>query len=423
MNLTHISRVIERDLFWALLGTLMAVIWIRLILLVAILNPLHLIALLLIGAWSGAFLAHYSSRSDDAMFLALRSRTPQLRSMCLKAMLWLLGTAAVIGVLTVLTASYDILGRVAGTILATAIAAGFLWPLSIMIDRPKTVASGLFGMAAAVVVYSLIIPLIWDLDPQDEEILLSSLAIGLTAPVGMITLLMIRFPKVRLAGRVGTVLYVVVLASFLIAIWHPAGRRASEQWWEFGWWLATYGSLLVACVSGWAPSIVPNWRWLGALANVIAWYLVMAHEWGQWPLYEKTITMFTSLGVVVAHTSVTLFVPLSAGQVWVRIGTSVALVVTALFLNLELLVSPARGIGMLGRVAGAAGVVASCGTLALMVLARLNRGGHPGEMVGHVSDITLFCPRCRSKQTLALGGAECWRCGQPIRVTLGRRES
>ena len=104
-----------------------------------------LAALLLIGAWSGVFLSHYSQRSDDALFDTLRSRTPLIRAFSLKVMLWLLGTAAVIGVLTVLTASYEILGRVGGTVLVTAIVAGILWPLSLMVDRPKTSACRLAG--------------------------------------------------------------------------------------------------------------------------------------------------------------------------------------------------------------------------------------------------------------------------------------
>lgn len=398
----------------------MAVILVRFILLVTVPNIFVLAALLLIGAWSGAFFSYYGVRSHDAIFSALRSRTPGLRAMTLKAMLWLLGTAAVIGVLTVLTASYDILGRVAGTMLVTAFAAGFLWPLSFMIDRPKMLASGAFGMVAVVVVYSLVIPLIWELDQQDDEILLSSLAIGLTAPVGMLTLLMIRFPEVQFAGRVGTVLYVVVLVVFFIAIWHPGGWRSREEWWECGAWLAVYGSLSVACLAGSVPSILLDWRWLGALTSAAAWYLIMAHEWGQWLLYEKTITLATSVAVVVGHTSLTLFVPLASRQVWVRIGTSMALATAAVFLNLELHLAPLRGISMLGRIAGAAGVVASCGTLALMVLARLNRGGRRAERAGDNAHITLFCPRCRTRQTIALGGAECPRCGQSIRVTLGR---
>jgi hypothetical protein len=130
MDLVRISRMLERDVFWALVGTLLAVVLVRFLLLFASLDLWILVALLLIGGWSGVFLSHYSQRSDDALFDSLRAQTPKLRSLCLKIMLWLLGTAAVIGVLTVLTASYEVLGRLSGTVFATALAAGMLWPLS-----------------------------------------------------------------------------------------------------------------------------------------------------------------------------------------------------------------------------------------------------------------------------------------------------
>ena len=82
----------------------------------------------------------------------------------MKVMLWMLVLAGVIGVATVLTASYDTLGRVAGTVIATAIVAGVLWPLSVLADREKSQPAGLLGMVAALVVYLLVIPLIWELD-------------------------------------------------------------------------------------------------------------------------------------------------------------------------------------------------------------------------------------------------------------------
>ena len=57
----------------------------------------------------------------------------------------------------------------------------------------------------------------------------------------------------------------------------------------------------------------------------------------------------------------------------------VGVAITAVFLNLELFLAPDRGISLLGRIAGAGGVVASCGTLALMVVARLHRPVRPAS--------------------------------------------
>lgn len=425
MDLVRVSRIIERDIFSALVGALLAVVVVRLLLLFVSFNPWVLAALLLIGAWSGVFLSHYSQRSDDALFDTLRSRTPLIRALCLKVMLWLLGTAAVIGVLTVLTASYEILGRVSGTVLATAIAAGILWPLSLMVDRPKTVPAGLLGMAAVIVVYCLVIPLIWDLDSYDEEMFFLSLVIGLTTPLGMAAMLMISFPRTQMAGRLGIIVYLLVIASFCVAIWHPGGWRPRSDWWETGWWLIAYGSLAVICIMNFSATWWRDWRWIGVITSVIGWSLIMIFIWesqgvGDPPL--KTITLFTSIAVFVAHTNLMLLLPIGPRQSWLRIGTMIALATTAVFLNLELFLAPDRGISLLGRIAGAGGVVASCGTLALMVVARLHRPvgstSLNGVATGEFAEIMLFCPCCGKKQTIALGQAECTKCGLVIQTSV-----
>ncbi len=430
MDLVRVSRMIERDIFWALVGALLAVVGVRLLLLVATLNPWILAALLLIGAWTGVFLSHYSQRSDDALLDSLRSKTPVLRAFSLKVMLWLLGTAAVIGVLTVLTASYEVLGRLGGTVLATAIVAGILWPFSLMVDRPKSMPAGLLGMAAAVVVYCLIIPLIWELDNNGEEMFFLSLVIGLTTPLGMAAMLMIPFPKIRIAGRLGILFYLLVLTSFCIAIWHPGGWRIRSDWWVTGWWLIAYGTLAVACLMNLGDVWWRDWRWVGVLASMIAWSLIMVFVWvgqGNGSLPLKQITLFTSIGVFVAHTNLMSLIHLDAGQAWLRLGTMIAVAITAAFLNLELFLAPDRGISFLGRVAGAGGVVASCGTLALLIVARLHRPARPAsrnnENDDALQEIKIFCPECGKKQTVPLGGSTCNRCGLGIQIWVSQADS
>ena len=153
----------------------------------------------------------------------------------------------------------------------------------------------------------------------------------------------------------------------------------------------------------------------------MAWLLVMLIYWRDHFAYGKSITLLTSIGIMVAHTSLTLLIPLSSGQRWIRAGTSVAVAVTvavtAVSLNQD-------SYDMRWRVAlaGSAGVVASCGTLAQLVLARLNRRDHEhGAGREMMTEATLFCPACGKKQTVALGGAECSRCGLFVHVTVEKR--
>jgi hypothetical protein len=72
---------------------------------------------------------------------------------------------------------------------------------------------------------------------------------------------------------------------------------------------------------------------------------------------------------------------------------------------------------MLGRLAGAAAIMAGCGTLALLVLARVNRRVEMPEFSwADVRQVTLVCPRCRQEQTITIESGTCAACGLGIAV-------
>lgn len=97
----------------------------------------------------------------------------------------------------------------------------------------------------------------------------------------------------------------------------------------------------------------------------------------------------------VAYVAVSLLIPLKTPQQWLRKVTIGAVVVAVVFLNLEIFLAPDRDISLLGRVAGAAGVVASCGSLALLIVLRLNQRGVVVEPTEEITSILLYCPRVR----------------------------
>ena len=380
--------------------------------------PIILGALLVIGAVGGAFVTHYASRSAESVLLSFTTWNTRLRKVSLKAMLWLLAAAALIGVMTVLTASYDILGRVAGTVVTTAIIAGILWPLSILADRRRSQAAGLLGMVSAILIYVMVIPLIWDLDRHEEEIIFTSFTIGLMAPFGMFFLGMKNIPATWISARVGFGTYVAVLATFLVAAWDPGLWRHKEIWWATGWCLAAYGVLSFASLSGMRKLTWLDWRWLGVAASFLAWVLMMVSVWGDEEPGENLITVITSLAVVMAHASLSALVPLKSRQFWLRISTVSAVVVAAVFFDLELLIAPARSISILGRISGAAAILASAGSLALLIFARLNRSLGEATDPSDMTHITLICPRCGKKQAVSLGEADCSKCGLRIHTAI-----
>ena len=71
---------------------------------------------------------------------------------------------------------------------------------------------------------------------------------------------------------------------------------------------------------------------------------------------------------------------------------------------------------MLSRCVGAAGILAGCGTLALVVLARLNRRVDYDPVSLDALEMVVFCPRCAKKQSIQIGQAECTQCALRIHV-------
>ncbi len=419
MNLVETAREIERHIFSALLGVLFAVGAVRLLLLVTQIDTWGLIGILAGGAAAGGLVSYFSQPSHQAIFVWLQSYLPQLRAWCAKSIFWLLGTAAVIGVLTVLVSGNDTLERVASTVLVSAVATGLLWPLSYLLHDHKTLATGLLGVVSVLVIFLLTIPLIWELDRIDDEMWMTSLAIGATTPWGMIMLQLLQVPRVRVAARIGMGLYAVLLSIFLVAAWHPGGWPIRHEWSTFGSWLALYGALSVGCLVGWVPWQWRDWRWLGVTANALAMSIWLWAEGSE--IEQRAVILLTSLGIVVAHTSLSLLVPLRGRQAWVRSGATFALILAAFFLNVELLFVTSRyRITLFGRIAAASAIVACCGSLALIILPHWNRWRYRVETPGDLRVVKLVCPQCGKSQTLPLNGGQCKRCGLSIVVQVTR---
>jgi hypothetical protein len=422
MTLATATRTVERNIFGALIGTLVGVLVCRLVLLAVEVNGFVLAVLLSIGAWSGGFVAHlFASRAETATE-SLRGWALFFRRVCLRIMLWLLGAAALFGVLSVLTASYDIVGRVAATACVTAVAAGFLWPFSVMIDRDRWRGVGLFGAASVLLVYLLVTPAIWDLGHDVEEAAMAGLIVALMTPAGLIVMALLQSRTARVAGIVGMGLYTSVLTIFLAALWIPSSWYRGEGWWETGFIVAVFGAVAAANLVGVGTGDRRHWRWLGVLAAVVSGGMYVWKIWAQAVVYEAALLEIIgpTIAVAVAHMNLVMSVPLRGRQIWLRIATIITVALTAVCLDVELWLSLGSGPQSDGfaRVALASGILASCGTLALIVLAGLNRIVARPLVEGKLESITVICPKCQKRQTIPLEAAACSRCGLEILVRI-----
>jgi hypothetical protein len=129
-----------------------------------------------------------------------------------------------------------------------------------------------------------------------------------------------------------------------------------------------------------------------------------------------------SVAAVVAHANAMAWCPLKPAQRWLLWGTIGAGIATGGFVDLGKITVPWQE-EMLGRFAGAAAIIAGCGTLALLILARINQRIVPvATTVADLREITLTCPRCRAKQTVAIGSGKCGACGLVIQVRVQEPE-
>ncbi len=421
MSLATRARAAERDIFGALLGTLAGVLVCRLVLLLGDVNVFLLLLLLAVGAWSGGFIAHMGWSESQQAVVSVQAWAQHFRRICLRVMLWLLGAAAVFGVLSVLTASYDVVGRIAGTAAITALVAGLLWPFSILMDRDTYRGIGLFGALSVIASYVLILPTIWDVGHRGEESAIAGLIVALMMPFGLVALKLMQTRVARVAGVVGIALYAAVLALFLIALWYPDRWYRNDDWWETGFTLAAYGAISLASLIGAATGDRRYWRWAGVLAAIVAFAMCL---WGIWihTTHDPDIlVVVTSVGIAVGHANLTILVPLRGGQNWLRYVTICTVAITALCLDIDILfsLSDGPGISIIARLALAAGILASCGTLGLVLLTCLNRiMGHHRADAGPADKINIVCPQCGKRQTIPLNDASCARCQLRIQVRI-----
>ncbi len=374
----------------------------------------------MIGVWSGVFVAHLGVRDSLATMTSLRSLAARVRGICLRTILWLLGAAALLGVLSVLTSSFEVVGRVAATTAVTAIAAGLLWPFLSRFDEDKHWRVGAFGVVSVIIAYLLGMPSIWEFGYRGEESAFSGLTVALMMPVGLVAMHFSSAQQTRIAGFFSILLYAASTALFLLAIWSEVDWLWSERLFASGWVLLGFGLLAVVTAIHAGVGDRRHWRWIGFGAASMAAMMCLSEVWNWGSTDEDWIVAVTSIAVVVAHANLAMLAPLRSGQVWWKYATIVAAVVTAASFDADLLLDlgPSRGISTLGRIALASGILASTGTLALLILTRLNRSGTFDSTAGPPTCIELRCPRCGKSRTSPFGVSVCDHCGQELDVTL-----
>ena len=346
------------------------------------------------------------------------------RKVLLRVVFWALGLAACFGAAGVIFAGHDTLWRIVGTCAATAVGAFLMLAASRQLDQETTWLPGVMAVSLIVVEYLATLGLIWNVfRTAQEPAALTMLFLAATAVPAIGFSGILKRPDGALSARVGLSASLAEFVLLMVGTWGGwLGAVRAERWHSLGLSLAVFAVLAVLCLIG-SGTDRRHWRWLGVAAAggafSISAYAIMLdiHE------TSAFFVCVVSVAAVVAHANALAWCPLKPAQRWLLWGTIGAGIATGGFVDLARITSPWQE-EMLGRLAGATAIIAGCGTLALLVLARINQRVVPVAVtLADLREITLTCPRCRAKQTIAIGSGKCGACGLVIQVRVQEAES
>jgi len=392
------------------------------------------LAALIQRGWGKLFqTARFHPQVTTKLFELPRNLVMPLRTIFLRLMLWSLGLAAATGVLAVLLQGGNLIWQLVGTGITTSVACALMIPASLLVDRERVRWAGLLGMAAVIVEFLLALSLIWELawafnaflSDVDFRVFLTMVFLGIAVGTAMTFAAPLRTARHVLAAKTGLGFTALAFVAYLIAIWVTSISRSIDfRWWGTANASAVLGLLTVLSLFGSSGFEPRSWRWGGIGASFVACVMWLIDIWigSGSDLGFVIFCGLLCLSAVVAHANLCLVaVNLSSSQQWVRGGTIAAAIATALTIVLFVAkekfpaVVPIEG-DMVGRFMQAAGIIASCGTLALLVLARINRKVDVEPGSADLGEISLVCPRCRRKQSLPVGNSICTSCGLRISI-------
>ncbi len=339
------------------------------------------------------------------------------RRVLLRVLFWALGLAACFGAAGVIFAGHETLWRVVWTCAATAAGALLILGASRLLDVDLTWPQGVSLIAVTVFEYVGTLGLIWHIFGRAAEPTgLTLVFLAITAIPAIAFSAGLGRAETTVLARVGIAASAFVFVLLGVAAWgdYLAALRA-DRWYNVASSFACFAGLAVACLVGVGVDR-RHWRWLGIAAAVVAFTISAYTIFFDIREASTFFICATSVAVVVAHASLMVRVPLRRKQQWLLWGTVGTAIATAAFVDVARITRPWQE-DILGRLAGAAAIIAGCGTLALLVLAKINRRATPSPTsVSELREITVACPRCHHKQSVAIGEGSCGICGLVIQV-------
>lgn len=349
-----------------------------------------------------------------------------LQRKLLRAMLVLLALAALAGVTTIFVQATDLLGRIALTLTAAAIAAALALPASSRLEHERTRRFGLAALGAIVPAFVLILIAIWiglfGFSRWEWNFAGTAGHFTICSAAGLFALGVARRAGGRVAGLVSLVATSLCLIFGLVGIWlGPLGLFTSytleEQCWETAWLVFCCGVMAGMCLYGLGVRSAP-WRWIGVLASLAALGL---GEWGIWNnLHDEPVWLLQAIFIAAAVgvCNVLNMLELRGFQRVVALGTMAMILTTfsiASYINVTSLgfrnADYEQDLSV--RLLAAGSIVSVCGLLAIVIFLAANRRAlvTSSGPIGEIKLVRIICPRCATKCDAAIGSSRCPGCG------------
>jgi len=343
-----------------------------------------------------------------------------------KVMLWSLGVAALLGVVAVLTASFEVVGRVTATAFLTSAAAAFLWQAAVRLEQSESAIK--MAQSGAILFYLFALGGIWDIGNEGKLWATAFVCLGCLT-VAASGWSMQRQADYRYTGLIVAVASMVSGLCWLTAIWSDDFDTKITI---TGIALAGWSAAAAVCLVGQGIDPVRHWRWIGVGAAIggllLSEYAIFQTIVPKW--VSDWLFVIGSIAVVVIHAVLCYASRTAPPQLTIRLVAIVSTIVTALLTDLIVL-QQLNGDHFVLRLTIAVAIVASTSTIATAFIiqrswkqSRLETAIVSETAVTGLGTVTEFktlrveCPQCHVLNSIPVGDSTCPHCELRFRIAI-----
>lgn len=341
-----------------------------------------------------------------------------------RTMLASLAVAALLGVVAVLMASYEVVGRVIVTAFLTSGVAALLWQAASRLERSES--SIWIAQAGGLIFYLFALCGIWEIG-QAWDMWGTGLVVLLCSAVAAGGWSLNAKPEHHHTGYVAAGISVVVGACCLWGIWI---EYLSQEMWTTGFAVLGWSSAAAVCLVGLGYEPARHWRWIGVVAAAVGLalseYAIFSEVHADW--LGKTVFIVGTTVAAVLHAVLCYSSRIAPAKLTIRNVAIASTIATVALLDV-LCLQDIREDHFLMRVAIAAAIVASTSTIATAFIIqsywrqarRESLGREVGTSAARLStyaSLHIECPKCRHQGEFSVGDSNCPGCGLRFHIEI-----